>query len=262
MIAMDKDKPAGGSSHGPQTAGRSSRRSRVRIRPSGNPPEEARAFYGRRKGKTLRPLQTNLVESLLPGLSIDPAALPADPRALFETHVSHLRLEVGFGSGEHLVAEALRERHVGFLGCEPFINGVARAVQSIAEIDLDNVRLYPGEAGPLIDALPDACLAGVDVLYPDPWPKWRHRKRRFVSQSMLVRLARVMQPGAELHFATDIDDYAGWVLARIARSSEFEWPAQRSQDWREPWSGWTQTRYEAKARREGRNSAYLTFVRR
>jgi tRNA (guanine-N7-)-methyltransferase len=261
-MAMNEDTPTGGSSQATETAGRSSRRHRVRLRPSGNPPEEARAFFGRRKGKTLRPLQAGLLERLLPDLSIDPAALPGDPRALFALPVAKLRLEIGFGGGEHLVAEATREREVGFLGCEPFINGVARAVQSIAEADLDNIRIFPGEAGPLIDALPDACLAGVDLLYPDPWPKWRHRKRRFVSEAMLSRLARIMQPGAELHFATDIDDYAGWVLARIARSSQFEWGARHAQDWREPWNGWTQTRYEAKARREGRGSAYLTFVRR
>ena len=261
-MAMNDDTPAGGSSQATERAGQSSRLNRVRIRPSGNPPEEARAFYGRRKGKTLRPLQASLVERLLPGLSIDPTTLPPDPRRLFATPVAKLRLEIGFGGGEHLVAEAMRERDLGFLGCEPFINGVARAVQSIAESDLDNIRIYPGEAGPLVDALPDACLAGVDVLYPDPWPKWRHRKRRLVSETMLIRLARVMQPGAELHFATDIDDYAGWVLARVSRSSEFAWTAQRAQNWREPWSGWTQTRYEAKARREGRDSAYLTFVRR
>jgi tRNA (guanine-N7-)-methyltransferase len=260
-MAMNEDTPAAAPAAGVGT-GRSSRRNRVRVRPSGNPPAEARGFHGRRKGKTLRPLQAGLIDSLLPGLAIDLSALPLQPFRLFPASVRDLRLEIGFGGGEHLAAEAKRQGNIGFIGCEPFLNGVAKAVQLIAELDLDNIRIHPGEAGVLVEALPDGCLGGIDLLYPDPWPKWRHRKRRFVSETMLGRLARIMRPGAELHFATDIDDYAGWTLARIARSSDFDWPAVQSRDWDIPWSGWTETRYETKARGQGRVSAYLTFVRR
>jgi tRNA (guanine-N7-)-methyltransferase len=127
---------------------------------------------------------------------------------------------------------------------------------------LDNVRLYCGDAGKVIDALPAAALARVYLLYPDPWPKRRQRKRRFLSDAMLTALARVMRAGGELRFATDIDDNLGWTLARVLRSPDFIWKAETAADWREPWPGWTPTRYEAKARAAGRTPAYLTFVRR
>ena len=113
----------------------------------------------------------------------------------------------------------------------------------------------------VLDRLPAGALSGVDLLYPDPWPKRRQRKRRFVSDETVARLARVMRPGAELHFATDIDDYAGWTLSRMLRSSAFAWRAERAEDWRRPWADWLPTRYEAKALREGRQPVYLSFVR-
>ena len=151
---------------------------------------------------------------------------------------------------------------VGFIGCEPFLNGMARALADLASADLDNIRLHCGDAGELIDALPAASLGRVFIHYPDPWPKRRQRKRRFISDAMVGRLARVMQPGAELRFATDIDDYCGWTLTRLLRSPDFRWTAERARDWRVPWPDWISTRYEAKALAEGRRCCYVTALRR
>ena len=197
---------------------------------------------------------------VLPGLEID-GANSVDPRSLFGMPPSGLRMEVGFGGGEHLAAEAERHPAIGFIGCEPFRNGVARMLERIETRCLSNVRLYPGDAGDLLDRLPDQCLDGLDLFYPDPWPKRRQRRRRFVSDQNLGRLARTLRLGASFRFATDIDDYAGWVLARVLRSQLFTWNARNAEDWRRPWAGWPSTRYEAKALRESRRPVYLTFVR-
>ncbi|MGI3899487.1 MAG: tRNA (guanine(46)-N(7))-methyltransferase TrmB [Janthinobacterium lividum] len=218
-------------------------------------------LHGRRAGRPLRKDQRARMARDLPSLAIDFATLD-DPKALFDTPFSRLRLEVGFGGGEHLAHEAARCPESGFIGCEPFLNGVAKLVERVEALDIDNVRLHAGDAGELLDALPPACLDGADVFYPDPWPKRRQRKRRFLSEDNLDRLARVLKPGAPLRFATDIDDYAGWVLARILRSADFIWEARTADDWRHPWDGWPSTRYEQKAFREGRPPAYFTFKRR
>ncbi len=170
-------------------------------------------------------------------------------------------MEIGFGGGEHLAAEAERQPDVGFIGCEPFRNGVAKLLDHVAARRLDNIRIHSGDAAEALEALPDASLAQVDLLYPDPWPKRRQRKRRFVSDRNIERLGRVMRAGAELRFATDIDDYAGWTLARMLQSRLFQWTAESAADWRAPWQPWSQTRYEAKAVRDGRSPVYLTFVR-
>jgi len=219
-------------------------------------------LYGRRKGKRLRTHHTALVENLLPALSLDLAQPLAEPAALFPHKPSAFWLEIGFGDGEHLVAGAVGHQDVGFFGCEPFVNGVAKILASIAEEDLTNIRLHNGDAGEVIDALPPATLSCVYLLYPDPWPKRRQNKRRFLSDEMLLRLARVMKSGAELRFATDIDHNAGWTLARVLRSQDFLWPAQGAGDWQKPWDGWESTRYERKALGEGRRPAYYTFVRK
>jgi tRNA (guanine-N7-)-methyltransferase len=237
------------------------RGARTKRRPSGNPPAEPSAFFGRRKGKALRQQQAELVETLLPTLRVD-TSRPVDPARLFRRPVADLWLEIGFGGGEHLLAQAAGRPDVGFLGCEPFVNGMAKLLHGIADADLDNIRLHPDEAASLLDTLPDRCLGRVDLLYPDPWPKRRQRKRRFMSMQSLGRMARVMRPGAALRFATDIDDYAGWTLARMLRCPAFAWTAASARDWTEPWPGWTPTRYEQKAMSEGRSSVYLTFLRR
>jgi tRNA (guanine-N7-)-methyltransferase len=220
------------------------------------------AFFGRRKGKTLRAHQAGLMDTLLPQVRVDLSAPVSRPGALFPGCPDDLRLEVGFGGGEHLAADALAHPERGFLGCEPFVNGVAKLMARIETSGLRNIRVHPGDAGDLIDALPAASLSGVCILYPDPWPKRRHKERRFISDRMLSRLARVMRSGAELRFASDIDDYVHWTLARILRSPDFLWPAQNEAKWSTPWPNWSGTRYEDKAMREGRRPVYLTFLRR
>ena len=149
---------------------------------------------------------------------------------------------------------------VGFIGCEPFINGMAKTLSGIERLGLANIRLYAGDAAGLVSWLAGASLGRVFLFFPDPWPKRRQRKRRFVSEENLVALASTMRRGAELRFATDIDDYSGWTLARILRSPDFIWPAERSEDWNRPWEGWRETRYEGKARQAGRRPIYLTFL--
>jgi tRNA (guanine-N7-)-methyltransferase len=219
-------------------------------------------LFGRRKGKTLRSYQAGLMETLLPTVRADLVGGLDDPHGLFAGRPDDLRLEIGFGGGEHLAADAQTHPHCGYFGCEPFVNGVAKLLVEIETRGLANIRVHPGDANDLIGALPAASLSGVCLLYPDPWPKRRHRERRFVSDALLARLARAMRPGAELRFATDIDDYAGWTLARILRSPDFTWPAQTAEEWLKPWPNWPGTRYEAKAFREGRRPVYLTFIRR
>ena len=220
-----------------------------------------RYLYGRRVGKPLRSQQAALVENLLPRLAPDLAGLQLDSITLFARKMRELRLEIGFGGGEHLAREAATNPDIGFIGCEPFINGVAKLLATIAAQALSNIRVHHGDAREVLLRLPPASLARVDLLYPDPWPKRRQRKRRFVSDETLDLIVRVLEPGGELRFASDIDDYAGWTLAHILRRADLRWEAARPADWRTPWPGWQPTRYETKACAEGRDSAYLTFTR-
>jgi tRNA (guanine-N7-)-methyltransferase len=219
--------------------------------------------YGRRRGRTLKGKASELYETGLEALTVK---LPApdtelDPASVFAVAPAGIWLEIGFGGGEHLAAQAAQHPDIGFIGCEPFINGVAKALAGIEEEKLSNIRLRAGDAGELIAALPDAALSRIFILYPDPWPKRRQQKRRLIDEETIAELARVARPGAELRFATDIDDYAGWTLRRFLASPDFAWTASRAEDWRIPWAGWAATRYEAKARAAGRPSAYLTFRR-
>ncbi len=199
------------------------------------------------------------MRDLLPRLEADLGAL-REGRLFAEKR--ELWLEIGFGGGEHLLARAAERPDVGFIGCEPFVNGVAKLLAGVDAGGLVNVRVRADDATALIEAAPDAAFSRIYLLYPDPWPKRRHLKRRFVSERNVAALARVLRPGAELRFATDIDDYAGWTLRRFLASPLFAWEARTADDWRQPWAGWTPTRYEAKARAAGRGSAYLTFKRR
>lgn len=225
-------------------------------------PATTRAFFGRRKGHPLKARQAALFDALLPRIALDlrqPA--PADLRTLFGG-VENLRLEIGFGGAEHLIAQAQGEPRSGFIGSDGFVNAIAKALVAIEDHQLDNVRLHFGDASELLDWLPDGALTRIDLLYPDPWPKRRHWKRRFIQDESLKRLARILKPGGELRFATDIADYAVYALARVMRSQDFEWTAECADDWRKPWAGFSRTRYEAKAVREGRAPAYFIFRKR
>lgn len=222
-----------------------------------------RAFFGRRKGHKLRPRQAQLIETLLPQLAIDlsrPA--PSDLGTLFTAPVDEIVLEIGFGGGESMIAQARERVRTGFLGVEPFVNGMAKALAGIESAGLQNVRLHFDDAVSLIAWLPQASLARIDLIHPDPWPKRRHWKRRFVQDAMAPQLARILRPGGEFRFVTDIADYAAWTLLRLLRSAEFEWTAQCADDWRKGWPGFTHTRYHAKAAREHRASCFLVFRRR
>jgi len=221
----------------------------------------ARRLYGRSKGRVLRAHRARLVAERLPALELD-AAILASRAPLFAFEPRELWLEVGFGGGEHLVAQARAHPDVGFIGCEPFVNGVAKALAAIELHGLENVRLRAGDARALIEALPPASLSRIFILYPDPWPKRRHNKRRVISAEMVGDIARAARPGAILRFATDVDDYAGWALSRFLDSPDFRWTARSADDWRIPWDDWSATRYEIKARAAGRASSYLTFIRR
>jgi tRNA (guanine-N7-)-methyltransferase len=221
------------------------------------------AFFGRRKGHRLRSHQTELMASLLPKLAIDLAvASPTDLKILFSRPVDSVRLEIGFGGGEHLVAQAHAHPDLGFIGCEPFVNGMAKALALIEAQRCDNIRLHFGDATELIGWVPKASLKRVDLIYPDPWPKRRHWKRRFVQDESLQKIADVLEPDGEFRFVTDIPDYAAWTLERIARTPAFAWTAERAADWQLPWQDFVSTRYEAKAKREDRTPCYLIFKRK
>src|SRR3984885_386377 len=219
-------------------------------------PALARALYGRSRGKALRAGQKRLLAEAQPQFSIALDGL-AEGRA-FCRPPREMWLEIGFGAGEHLIEQAKANLDIGVVGCEPFLNGFVAALAGLRREDLSNVRLRHGDAQAVIDAVPDAFFSRVFVLYPDPWPKRRHNKRRFIAQGVIDALARVMQKGAELRFATDIDDYAGWTLVRFSASPQFRWAATQANDWRCPWPEWCPTRYEAKARVENRRPVYLT----
>jgi tRNA (guanine-N7-)-methyltransferase len=210
----------------------------------------------------LRARQVALFETLLPRLALDLAKpAPADLRALFDGSLDEVRLEIGFGGAEHLIAQAQSNPRSGFIGSDAFVNAIAKALVAIDDNALGNIRLHAGDASELLDWLPDAALTRIDLLYPDPWPKRRHWKRRFVQDDSLKRLARILNSGGELRFATDIADYAAWTLARVLRSPDFVWTAEQASDWRKPWPDFAGTRYEAKAKREGRVPAYFIFRR-
>lgn len=227
-----------------------------------NDNKRRRAFFGRRKGHPLRSHQAELFEALLPRLRIDlTKSAPKQPGALFSRAISLIRIEIGFGGGEHLLYEARSHPDHGFIGCEPFLNGMAKALARIDEEKLDNVRLHHGDAIELLDWLPSHTVDRIDILYPDPWPKKRHWKRRFVSDENVSRFARVLKPGGRLRFATDIESYVEWGLIRFLRSPDFDWPARRADDWRKAWVNFPGTRYEAKAFKEGRKPVYLEFRR-
>lgn len=220
------------------------------------------SFFGRRKGHKLRGHQTDLMEQLLPRLTLDlEAADASDPAALFDAPVNAMRLEIGFGGGEHLVAEALAHPQTGFIGCETYINGMAKILSLIEAHNVTNIRLFAGDAAELLAWAQASSFNRIDLIHPDPWPKRRHWKRRFVQNATIGQMARVLDSTGEFRFVCDIDDYCSWTLMHMQRSKDFAWTAERADDWRKPWPHYTMTRYGRKAEREGRKAAYLIFKR-
>ena len=222
-----------------------------------------RRVYGRRRGRPLRQGRRVLAESLLPRIAIIlPDRGPLDPKRLFPASPQAVWLEIGFGAGEHLAAQAVAHPEVGLIGCEVFENGIARLLGEIAHQGLDNVRILADDARLLLDRLRPGSLGRVFILFPDPWPKARHHKRRLIAPATLDRLAHVMQPGAELRLATDDPGYLDWMLEHVTARPDFIWTARTPADWRERPPDWPATRYEEKARAAGRIPAFLRFVRR
>ena len=220
-------------------------------------------FYGRRHGHKLRRARRELVRGLLPlvRVAVPESSAEIDLKELFGGPKDDIRLEIGFGAGEHLAAQAGANPGVGFIGCEPFINGVATCLAAIEKENLANVRLFDNDARLLFPALPGRCLGRVYVLFSDPWPKRRHHRRRLIGSQTLNQLARLMKPGTELIFASDHMDYVAWTLGHFRRHPAFSWTARRPLDWRQRPPGWAATRYEAKALKSGVAPAYLVFRR-
>ena len=218
--------------------------------------------YGRRRGRKLSPRQERLIGEVLPRVSLDLATpAPAELADLFDPPKRQVWLEIGFGGGEHLVWQAQHNLDVGCIGCEPFEEGVVKVLAAIEEQGLGNIRLFPDDARAVLRWLPAASIDRAFILFPDPWPKTKHRKRRLVNPATLALLARALKPGAELRLATDIGDYARTMLVALQATPEFRWTATCANDWRQRPAGWPETRYEQKAVREGRKSSYLRYVR-
>lgn len=222
-----------------------------------------RNFYGRLKGKSLKKSQQGYIEQDLDGLSPGPVSWEDNPQrdlldlqGLFDG--KPVWLEIGFGGGEHLVHQAAQNPDVGIIGCEPYINGVAMLLGKIRRAGVRNLAIHPGDVRDMFDVLEEASIDRAFLLYPDPWPKSRHHRRRFVTPEHLEPLARVLKPGAMFRVATDIEDYVRQTLEQVPQFG-FEWLAEGPEDWRQPWDDWLSTRYEQKALREGRTPHYLTF---
>jgi tRNA (guanine-N7-)-methyltransferase len=218
--------------------------------------------YGRRRGRRLRDSQQALLETLLPQVAIDAApSQPLDPLRPFPAGTKSVWLEIGFGGGEHLTAQAAANPDIGIIGCEPFVNGVVSLLAHIKAHRLVNVRIWPGDARALIDRLPAASIGRAFILFPDPWPKARHHKRRLIAAPFLDALARVLAPGAELRVATDDADYLAWILEQLAARSDFVPSTRSGADRHDRPADWPLTRYEQKAVAAGRRPAYLRFLR-
>ena len=217
------------------------------------PLDTRRNFYGRRHGKALKPAQRRYLDEDLPRLSLGDFGPALDPATLFGDRP--VWLEVGFGGGEHLVHQALANPDVGLIGAEPFVNGIAMCLGKIRHAGAQNIRIHPGDVRDLMDALLAASIAKAFLLYPDPWPKARHHRRRFVTRDHLQPLHRILAPGAEFRIATDIEDYVRQTLEEVPEAGfqRVDHPLNR------PWADWLSTRYEQKALREGRAPNYLTF---
>jgi tRNA (guanine-N7-)-methyltransferase len=221
-------------------------------------------WHGRRQGRRLRPGRQRLMSELLPRLrvALPPAGASLDPFALFQPRPREVWLEIGFGGGEHLAAQAERHPEIGFLGSEVFVNGIAALLDQVDRHGMANLRIFDDDARLLLPALPGACLGRVFLLFPDPWPKKRHEKRRFIGPANLAELARVLADGGELRMASDDAGHIRWILEQTASHPAFRWRACRPSDWRSPPADWVDTRYQEKARAAGRRATFLSFERR
>ena len=222
-----------------------------------------RNFYGRIKGKSLNAAQVRYLEEDLPKLSVAGITFEENPeRDLLDIRElacgRKIWLEVGFGGGEHLVHQALQNPDVQFLGVEPYVNGVAMLLGKMRNAGVSNIKLHMGDARNLMDVLPENSISKAFLLYPDPWPKLRHHRRRFVTPEHLIPLNQCLETGAEFRVATDIEDYVRQTLKEAPKAG-FEWLAVGTEDWRRPWGDWISTRYEIKALRENRTPHYMTF---
>ncbi|NQU58293.1 MAG: tRNA (guanosine(46)-N7)-methyltransferase TrmB [Rhodospirillales bacterium] len=224
-------------------------------------PSDKPDWHGRRHGKKLRPGHKALVENRLPALRVTAQNPDPDFAATMAGVPAQLWLEIGFGGGEHLAAQARAHPDIGFIGAEPFINGVAKLLSAISDGALQNIRICDDDARPLLDAMAENSVDRAFVLFSDPWPKRRQNKRRFIVKENLDRLARVMKDGAELRFASDHMGFVSWSLQALIEHPCFSWNARRANDWRIPPEDWQPTRYEEKALARGERPAYLLFSR-
>jgi tRNA (guanine-N7-)-methyltransferase len=225
-----------------------------------NDPLSIRRLYGRRQGHKLRAGQAELVERLLPEITV-PETGPLDAPALFGED-RPLELEIGFGKGEHMAWQAAARPAHGFIGCEPFLDGVVGALMKIDEAGLTNIRIHMGDAIEVLERLPDAALERAWLLHPDPWPKARHAKRRFMNAGPIGLIARKMKPGGEFRFGTDHPVYVRWAMMVMGQSPDFEWLGERPRDFLVRPDDWPETRYEAKARAQGHEVWYFRYRRR
>ncbi len=224
-----------------------------------NDPTTIRRLYGRRQGHKLRLGQSALVEELLPSISV-PEAGPLDAQTLFGDD-RPLQVEIGLGAGEHLAGQATANRDTGFIGCEPFLNGVVGALNHVRDGDLTNVRIHMGDGLEVVERLPDASLDRLYLLHPDPWRKARHAKRRMVNHGPLDLIAAKLKPGAEFRLGTDDPTYCRWSMMIMAARSDLVWQARTPRDFLDRPADWPETRYERKARRQGREVWYFRYVR-
>ncbi len=208
--------------------------------------------YGRRRGRKPSARQAALLRDGLLQVTVD-AAEVADASLAW--------LEIGFGGGEHLLWQARHNPGALIIGCEPYEDGVIKVLSAIEAEGLKNLRVHMGDVRDILRALPQGALDRAFILFPDPWPKRKHRKRRLVNSSLLELLARALKPGAELRIATDIGDYARTMLEAFRSEPRFAWQAESPADWRTQPADWVETKYEAKAIEAGRRRYYFRFLR-
>tara|TARA_X000001036_G_scaffold192079_1_gene181144 strand:+ start:843 stop:1550 length:708 start_codon:yes stop_codon:yes gene_type:complete len=227
--------------------------------------DKNKRFYGRRQGRPLKGIRAQATEELLPKLSVQTEKLSEqanlDPRSLFEREYDQYWFEIGFGAGEHLAELMRREPETGFLGAEPYINGMASFLKDIYEEPHDHVRVHMDDAMMLANSLSDACLDGLYVLNPDPWHKTRHHKRRMIRKENLDVFARILKPGAKLITTTDVPYLADWMITELSQHPAFSWSAERADDWRTPPDDWITTVYEVKGAKGAKVMSYLFFER-